>query len=516
MNPPASAPSSAHDYAALEADNARLSLQVKELTRQLDWFKRQLFGRKSEQRLLIDPAIQPLLSGLVTEPPATTLPPATESISYERRKKQRDASCVTEEGLRFDATVPVETIVLPVPEAAGAHEVIGEEVTHKLAQRPGSYVVLKYVRPVVKRRADGKLLTAAAPATLWPGSLADVSLIAGMLIDKFCHHLPLYRQHRRLQEAGVTLSRPVLSQWTSKAARLLAPIHDAQLRHILQSKTLAMDETPIKAGRDHDRHRMRTGWYWPVYGEDDEITFVFAATRARAQLHHILGPYRGTLLSDGAAAYASFARQQEGVTHAQCWAHARRMFVAAEMEEPGPIATALAHIGVLYAIEDDLRRRSLAGEAKLEARCARALPAVDAFYTFVDAQCHRLDLLPSSRLAKALGYVREREGALRVYLGDPTVAIDTNHLERALRTVPMGRKNWLFCWTEVGAEHVGILQSLLTTCRLQDINPYAYLVDVLQRVAIHPDKDIEALTPRVWKTRFADNPLRSDLFRITT
>ena len=89
--------------------------------------------------------------------------------------------------------------------------------------------------------------------------------------------------------------------------------------------------------------------------------------------------------------------------------------------------------------------------------------------------------------------------------------IDTNHLERALRVIPMGRKNWLFCWSEVGAKHVGIIQSLLTTCRLHNVDPYTYLVDVLQRVALHPARSVIELTPRVWKERFADNPLRSDL-----
>ena len=114
-----------------------------------------------------------------------------------------------------------------------------------------------------------------------------------------------------------------------------------------------------------------------------------------------------------------------------------------------------------------------------------------------------------------LAYAVEREGALRVYLSDASVAIDTNHLERALRPIPMGRKNWLFCWTEVGAEHVGIVQSLICTCRLHGINPYTYLVDVLQRIAIHPDSAVEQLTPRVWKTLFADEPLRSDLALVT-
>ncbi|WP_293885819.1 IS66 family transposase [Thiolapillus sp.] len=100
---------------------------------------------------------------------------------------------------------------------------------------------------------------------------------------------------------------------------------------------------------------------------------------------------------------------------------------------------------------------------------------------------------------------------LQVYLSDPDVPIDTNHLERALRVIPMGRKNWLFCWTEVGAQQVGIIQSLLTTCRLQGINPYTYLVDVLMRIDLHPASEVLDLTPRVWKDKFADNPLKSDL-----
>ena len=102
-----------------------------------------------------------------------------------------------------------------------------------------------------------------------------------------------------------------------------------------------------------------------------------------------------------------------------------------------------------------------------------------------------------------------REASLTVFLEDPDVQPDTNHLERALRPIPMGRKNWLFCWTELGAEHVGIIQSLITTCKLHDINPYTYLVDVLQRISQHPASKVADLTPRLWKTRFSDNPLRS-------
>lgn len=220
-----------------------------------------------------------------------------------------------------------------------------------------------------------------------------------------------------------------------------------------------MDETPIKAGREAGKGRMKTGWYWPLYGEDDEVAFTFSPSRARKHLDTLLADFRGTLLSDGAAAYASFARERPALVHAQCWSHTRRMFVKAETDEPVAVAEALALIGRLYAVEAELRAQACDPPATLAYRRAQALPAVDAFFAWVDAQCHRLELVPSNRLAKALAYAREREGALRVYLGDPTVAIDTNHLERALR---------------------------------------------------------DLLTPRRWKTAFAEHSLRSDLYLATS
>ena len=120
-------------------------------------------------------------------------------------------------------------------------------------------------------------------------------------------------------------------------------------------------------------------------------------------------------------------------------------------------------------------------------------------------------LLPSDPFTKALRYLSERRMELQVFLENPDVALDTNHLERALRPIPMGRKNWMFCWSEIGAEHVGVIQSLITTCKLHDVNPYAYLTDVLQRIAQHPNKRIIELTPRVWKDKFAAHPQTSDL-----
>ena len=236
------------------AEYDALQAQVQSLKIQLDWFKRQLFGTKSEKRLILDPAIQADLLAALAEKLAQTPAPASEEIRYTRRKpKQRAEDCVSDKGLRFDETVPVEVIEVPAPELSGCEAehyiVIDEKITRRLAQRPGSYVVLEYRQPVLKHLPTQTLKSTAAPSAVFEGAMADVSLLAGMLIDKFAYHLPLYRQHQRLRDAGIHLSRTTLSYYVQRTIELLRPVYDAQLRHVLMSRVLAMDETPHKAGR---------------------------------------------------------------------------------------------------------------------------------------------------------------------------------------------------------------------------------------------------------------------------
>ncbi len=505
------------ENAELKAANRAQREQLQSLQQQLDWFKRQLFGQRSERRLVEPSPDQLSLADALGARSQTAEPPTRQTITYTRGKaaKRRPDEAVNDSGLRYDESVPVERIEHTpaelLGEAADDYEVIGERVTRRLAQRPGSYVVLEHVRPVLRRKvSEDELITPPAPAAVLEGTQADVSVLAGLLVDKFCHHLPLYRQHQRMSQAGITLSRATLTQWVRRSIALLAPIHEAQLRHILRSRTLAMDETPIRAGRS-GKGRMKQAWYWPIYGEADEVSFTYASSRGRQHVLETLHGFQGTLLCDGYSAYAHFAGRTDGVELAQCWAHTRRHFERARDSDPEAADRALELIGTLYRVEAEIRQRTLDAGQTLALRTERSLPVVDAFYAWCYEQRQRLDLVNSHPLSKALKYASEREHALRVFLSAPHVAIDTNHLERALRTIPMGRKNWLFCWTEVGAEQVGIIQSLLTTCRLHDINPYTYLVDVLQRVAIHPASEVEQLTPRRWKQLFADKPLRSDL-----
>ena len=502
------------DLATVNTRLSTLSGEHEALKQQLEWFKRQLFGRKSEQRLGVEPAAQGnLLAALGVETPPPPAVEPLETVSYQRRKKTRNAA-LTDSGLRFTDDVPREIILVKDPEIeaipAARRERIGTKISYRLAQRPGSYVVIEYHREVYKLRDEERILTTPAPANVLDKSVADVSFLAGMLIDKFCYHLPLHRQHQRLLQAGIQVSRSSLSHWAGRSIDLLRPIAAAIRQSVLAGQVVAMDETPLKAGRQH-QGKMRQAYLWPIYGERDEIVFHYAPNREHRHVASFLGDFRGTLLSDGYAAYEAYAKGKDAVTHAGCWAHCRRGFERARESDPQASEQALALIGALYRHEQIIRDRQLDGERKLDYRTTHSEPVVRAFWRWCDDQCHRPDLLPSSLLAKAVNYAKARYASLEVFLADPGVPIDTNHLERSLRVIPTGKKNWLFCWTEVGAERVGIIQSLLVTCRLQGVDPYTYLVDVLQRIGVHPASRVAELTPREWKTRFSQHPMKSDL-----
>ncbi|BBP45639.1 transposase [Thiosulfatimonas sediminis] len=503
----------------------QLALQaetIAKLEHQLDWFKKQLFGPKSEKQVFDLPQQASLFQSEQAMRPDTSVDEPKRTIqAYQRGtgKKQRDDDCLNDTGLRFSADVPVEVIEQQPPELSGPdadlYDIIAIKTTYRLAQRASSYVVLKFERPVIRRKGcNPKLITTPAPLNVLDNSLADVSLLAGVLVDKFQFHLPLYRQHQRLMQAGITVSRSTLTNLVKRSIDLLKPIVDAQTDNVLRSRVLAMDETPIKAGHQgrtgSQKGKMKSGWFWPLYGDADEVVFTYASSRGRLHIETVLkDQFNGTLLSDGYSAYARYVETQQGVTHAQCWVHARRYFIDAQKAHPERATDALQQIAQIYRNEEVIQTQGLTDEKKRQYRLDHSKPVVDHFFTWCEEQLDNPQLVPSDPLTKALNYVLGRTASLKVFLKDPQVQPDTNHLERALRPIPMGRKNWMFCWTELGAEHLGLIQSLISTCKLHEVNPYTYLVDVLQRIGRHPAKDVVDLTPRVWKTRFADAPLRA-------
>lgn len=282
---------------------------------------------------------------------------------------------------------------------------------------------------------------------------------------------------------------------------------------MLLSRVLAMDETPIKADKSRTRRgTMHQAYYRPLYGDADEAVLTYADSRAQYVIETLLNErFVGVLLSDGYKAYATYVVKTDGLVHAQCWSHTRQQFFEARDDEPAAVDACLERIEGLYQMEEEIRDASLNSEAMRAYRLRHSKPIVDSLLEWAQEQQQRKALLPSSPFTKALDYLLHRRIGLQIFIEDPDVAPDTKHVERAIRPISMSRKAWLFCWSEVGAEYVGVIQSPITTCKLHQVDPYVYLTDVLQRIDRHPNQRIIELAPRVWKAKFAANPLISEL-----
>lgn len=293
-----------------------LTGQVAQLTHQLEWLRRQIFGQKGERRSFAGHDGQMSLGEAFEQVPPGCCAEPQPVAAHTRRARQRACEREGEDLPFFDESrVPVEVIELSAPETEGLgpdeFEIISHKESLRLAQRPGSYVVLKYRRPVIKLKASAAIVCPPAPGGVIEGSRADVSFIAGLLVDKFAYHLPLYRQHQRLGDAGITVGRPWLTHIGQLAISLFEPIYEAQFDSIRASRIKAMDETPIKAGRGAPG-KLKAAYFWPVYGERDEVCFPFFESRRAEHIEQALGlthAQQAVLLSDGYDPYTQYAHK---------------------------------------------------------------------------------------------------------------------------------------------------------------------------------------------------------------
>ena len=494
----------------LTLKNQELLWRIQDLQQQVDWFRRQIFGEKSEKKNIpfadLGLLEQLWLGGEAPQEQAALIDPSTTIKEHTRKRVGKEAledDC-GESGLRFDSTVPVEEIACPPSEIEGLspdqYEVIDTKYTERLCQRQGSYYIKRYVRPVVKIKESQTIVALPAPEAVLGRSYSDVTLLAGIAVDKFMYHLPLFRQHQRIERAGIMIARGNLTSWLHKAAHLLKPIYNAVLVSVLNSQVLAMDETSLKAGIEK-KGKLHRGYVWVLYGDKDEAAFMYSPTRALNAIEPYVKNFCGTLITDGYTVYELLAAKYGGILHALCWAHTRREFFEGQAYEPVLCHKALAYIGKLYAEEAKIRKLEFTGEKKLLYRVEHERDVVDQFFEWLKVEVKNNSLLPSNRFLKAANYALKREDGLRLYLANPDVPIDTNHIEREIRPIPLGRKNWMFCWSEVGAEVVAIFETLISSCKLQGVNPFEYLVDVLQSIEIHPMSRVSELTPREWAAR---------------
>jgi transposase len=477
--------------------NERLVQIIKEM-------QRHRFGRRAEtlpedQMLLALEDVEQTEAGDAAA--AESKSPAARSEAARRRRRNRGA---------LPAHLPrIETIVdiddKTCPCCKGELHRIGEDVSERLDVIPAQFRVLVTRRPKYACRAcEEGVAQAPAPARLIEGGLPTEATVAHVLVSKYADHLPLYRQAQIYARQGIDLDRSTLADWVGHAAWHLRPVHERLLEHIRASTKIFADETTAPV-LDPGRGRTKTGQLW-TYARDDRpwggadppiAVYVYAQNRKSEQpLAHLAG-FTGVVQVDGYAGYRALA-QRNSVRLAFRWSHVRRRFYELAAAGPAPIASeALERIGALYAVEKDIRGRN--PDERRAARQEKSRPIVDALEPWLR---EKLTLISQkTKLAEAIRYALSRWDGLTRFVDDGRVEIDSNVVERAIRPIALNRKNALFAGSDGGAENWAIVASLIETCKLNGVDPQAYMADTLSKIIDgHLASKLDELMPWAYAT----------------
>ena len=469
------------------------------LEEQLAWFKRQIFGKRSE-RIASDLNSQQLLfEGFENE--ATKEEEKRQVTSHTRAKPNRNG----QDKITLPEDLPVKTTILDISEDEKICKEtnqplvqIGVEVTHKLAHEPGSYYIKEIIRPkyVHPQKEEAGVMTADLPDTIFPKCRADESLLAEIITKKFADHLPLYRIAEGMQREGIKISRKLLSQWVIKCGMALKPLYEVMEKRVLNSQNIFIDETPVKLWEEE---KCKQAYIWVVVGGDQADPpyriYQFKENRCHDNVLDILKDYRGGLHSDKYGAYQRLA-ERKVITWFPCWSHVRRKFFEAEAGDPELRRWVLMKIRHLFMLERVAWARS--SEERLKIRQEKEVPIIDELIAKIKSRFHDGKILPKSKLKEAMGYFYSLIPYLKNYTTTPYARLDNNVAERAVRPLAIGRKNWLFFGSVDGGEAGAILFSLVQTCRGLKINPREYLEDVMRRIMGHCNQKLHELLPDHW------------------
>jgi transposase len=421
----------------------------------------------------------------------------------------------TEPGIRksLPANLPrvvvvVEPATTSCPCCGKAMHVIGEERSERVDVIPAQHRILVTRRPKYGCRAcAGAVVQAPAPERLIRAGLPTEAMVAHVLVSKYAWHLPLYRQAQILLAQGIEIDRSTLAFWVGYAAAELMPLWQRLREILLGSPRLFVDETRAPV-LDPGRGRTKTGYFWSIARDDSAwqgdtgppaVAYTYAPGRGAEHAINLLAGYCGIVQCDGYAAYKQVAhrgRTGNAVILAFCWSHWRRRFYEIARAGSAPIATAaLQRIAGIYKVEAQIRGSSAAQRRAV--RQAQSKPLVTELKTWLQAQLARAST--KSAIAGAIRYGLNHWDGLERFLEDGRIEIDTNTVERSMRPIALNRKNALFAGHDTGAENWACLASLIETCKLNRVEPHAWLTDVLTKlVNLWPAVRIDELMPWAW------------------
>jgi len=484
---------------ASEGRNLRKQDRIDQLEKLVADFKRALFGARSEkvapeQYELALEDIETAMAAVHAEDEAADPP-----TSKPAKPRKTNRGSLPKHLPRIEEVIEPEEITCI---CGSERHVIGEDISERLDIIPAQFRVIVTRRPKYAcRSCTNGIVQAPAPARLIPGGMPTEATVAHVLVSKYADHLPLYRQAQIYSRQGIDLDRSTLAAWVGKAAFELRPVFDALITDLKRSKKLFMDETRAPV-LDPGRRKTKTGYFWALARDDRPwngdappgVAFTYAPGRSGQYADDILKDFCGVLQVDGYAGYNRLLkRTDQQIELAYCWAHARRKLYEVAQAGTAPIAEeGLKQIAALYRIEADIRGQS--PDVRLSARQDHSAPLVAGFEAWLTA--NRARVSSKAPLGVALKYIAKYWDGLNLFLTDGHIEMDNNAVERTIRPIALNRKNALFAGHDAGAANWGIIASLIETCKLNAVDPHAYLADTLAAiVGGHKQNRIDALLP---------------------
>lgn len=475
--------------------NRHLEAVNDKLTHELALLRRHRFARRSEtlnsqQRSLLDELIESDLGAIEEE-----LARAREQVAGKPREKQ-----------------PPKRTPLPpeLPRITVEHEPdntmcrcgcqltrIGEDISEKLDYTPGMFTVERHVRGKWVCGHCETLTQAPVPAQVIDKGIPTSGLLSQVLVAKYGDHLPLYRQEAIFARAGVPIARSTLADWVGRSGVALQPLVDALRDALVTHPVLHADETPVQM-LSPGKKKTHRAYVWAyastTYSDTKGVVYDFAPTRSGTHARAFLNTWQGKLVCDDFAGYKESFNQ--GVTEIGCMAHARRKFFDLHAANKSQLAEyALQQIGLLYDIER--QAKDVSPDQRLTIRQQKAIPILDALQQWLIAQ--RQKVPEGSATAKAINYSLKRWDALIRYCEDGHVPIDNNWVENQIRPWALGRSNWLFAGSLRSGQRAAAIMSLIQSAKMNGLDPYAYLKDVLNRLPSQKASAINELLPHNWQ-----------------